>query len=56
MDEQTQTQKMIECSSCKKQIPESEAVKKLRGMVLVCKECDEKDKNTKKEGETCEFC
>ncbi|MEK7595403.1 MAG: hypothetical protein AAB443_02340 [Patescibacteria group bacterium] len=48
--------KTVICSVCKKAIPESEAVKKLRGALLVCKECDEKDKKQEKSGETCEFC
>lgn len=48
--------KIIKCASCHKDIKESEGVKKLRGAVIVCKDCSDKEKDTKKEGETCEFC
>ena len=48
--------KTVTCAVCKKEIPESEAVKRLRGAVLVCKDCDHKEKAKHKEGEVCEFC
>ena len=57
MEPQVQTSvKTIKCSVCGKEIPESEAVSKLRGAIKVCKDCDAKDKGTQKEGQTCEFC
>jgi len=48
--------KKIKCAICKKEILESEGIKKLRGVVIVCKDCNEKEKKQKKEGEVCEFC
>ncbi len=46
----------VKCAKCGKEIPENESVKRLRGKVLVCKDCDLKDKSKTKEGEVCEFC